>query len=825
MARARALCGLLLAASAVSRPAQPMLTYVTLWKDQMKPWGLDPDANPDALSAWLDQARGAGVSHVMISASWADVEPKEGAFDLAPLLRLIGKIGQKGLLSMVVLDAFRGPQWLFERHPDARPLGGGPPEHPCNKRIRGFTTFAHTEAFAYALRFVSTTVQEINSALGPSAVHSFQPNFNNELEARYTQECDIFLDYSPTTIAAYRQWLRAQNSDASYWSRRWGTQRGPKSGLLWSEEEQDWRWDTIKPPNVFGDTTQSVGLPTPKTQPRTRQTMRTQTPDDEHQPVTSLAYWDWLRFREVQLSHAYRTACDRVVAHGGRGCFLHFGEFFTSIDAINAVIIFELANASSITDIIVDSNFVNFGHLRVDPVMASILVSAAQPYVSGAATGKNLWFEGAAERLELASEVTPRSTDGARHRTTLDGDVEIMRQGFDHAVKAGATGLGITNLKALSFLSSILPAAPADLVVQPWKPKVLLFFPYETFYSFRRWMDKHKRDVMQKYVHHTYVHASSKCECQVQVVADAALLPVLGADRRFEKGRLWLQLPGVMPSAARNAIHSAMREGHWHVIPHSSEHWNITLPVMGRTTVQALPDFVIAGTPKGGTSSLAEWFSAAPWTAPSVQKEINFFDRHFDKGLDWCASSARRAPRSLVRAARAHSAGTRATSPRTTAANSTRTRTSSRRRPGTSTTRSCPRASSRCCRRRASSLRCATLRSAPCRTTRCGRARASRPARSTRWSTRASRSCASGRVRSPRAKCTRTCLRTIASPRPRAPARAARRPTAVSATSAAATRTSWRRAYTPSSSTAGPQYSRARSCSRSRRTTSRGPWT
>ena len=202
MARARALCGLLLAASAVSRPAQPMLTYVTLWKDQMKPWGLDPDANPDALSAWLDQARGAGVSHVMISASWADVEPKEGAFDLAPLLRLIGKIGQKGLLSMVVLDAFRGPQWLFERHPDARPLGGGPPEHPCNKRIRGFTTFAHTEAFAYALRFVSTTVQEINSALGPSAVHSFQPNFNNELEARYTQECDIFLDYSPTTIAA-----------------------------------------------------------------------------------------------------------------------------------------------------------------------------------------------------------------------------------------------------------------------------------------------------------------------------------------------------------------------------------------------------------------------------------------------------------------------------------------------------------------------------------------------------------------------------------------------------------------------------------------------
>ena len=60
-----------------------------------------------------------------------------------------------------------------------------------------------------------------------------------------------------------------------------------------------------------------------------------------------------------------------------------------------------------------------------------------------------------------------------------------MRDGFRHAIEAGATGLGVTNLKNLSYLTEIFPSPPKELVVQPWRPRALLFFPYETFYSYR----------------------------------------------------------------------------------------------------------------------------------------------------------------------------------------------------------------------------------------------------------------------------------------------------------------------------------------------------
>ena len=625
--------GTLLHLALCARPAGgnnvPVASYVTLWKDQIAPWGLDPEANPGALNAWLGEVRAAGVSHVMISVSWTDVEPDEGRFTLTPVRKLVGKIVQANLQVMMVLDAYRAPSWLYKRYPDARPLGGGPPGHPCNGRIGGFHAFAHTEAFALALRFVSRVVEDVVNGMGPSAVQSFQPNFNNELEARYAQECDIFLDYSNTTIKAYREWLRDQNNDASYWLRRWGLQLSPKGGLLWSKDTQRWQWHTITPPNVYGDTLQAIGDPKPVTEPRVpsaaganRQLHKLDQHD--HHPVTSLAYWDWQRFREVNLMRAYRTACDRVVAFGGHGCFLHFGEFFSSVDAINAVIFFQLANVSSITDLIVDTNFINFQKTQVDPVAASVLVSSAQLYEERSgnnAAKKRIWFEGAVERL---------GSGGGN----LGGNVQILRDGFRHAVEAGATGLGVTNLKNLSYLTEIFPSPPKELVVQPWRPRALLFFPYETFYSYRRWSDSRGHDVLQKQVHDTYANLALNCQCQVQIVADAALLPAVGANARFTT-RVWLKLPGVMPSAARNAIRSAMVAAEWREVGSSSH--SVTLPVMGRETVQALPDFVIAGTPKGGTSSLANWLSASPWTCPSFQKEINFFDRHYDEGLKWYA--------------------------------------------------------------------------------------------------------------------------------------------------------------------------------------------
>jgi hypothetical protein len=47
------------------------------------------------------------------------------------------------------------------------------------------------------------------------------------------------------------------------------------------------------------------------------------------------------------------------------------------------------------------------------------------------------------------------------------------------------------------------------------------------------------------------------------------------------------------------------------------------------------PDFIIVGTQRGGTTSLYRYLTAHPEIGQAFRKEVHFFDRYFDKGLDW----------------------------------------------------------------------------------------------------------------------------------------------------------------------------------------------
>jgi hypothetical protein len=49
----------------------------------------------------------------------------------------------------------------------------------------------------------------------------------------------------------------------------------------------------------------------------------------------------------------------------------------------------------------------------------------------------------------------------------------------------------------------------------------------------------------------------------------------------------------------------------------------------------ALPRFVIIGTQKGGTTSLYNLLTRHPLVRSSVLKELHFFDRHFEEGVEW----------------------------------------------------------------------------------------------------------------------------------------------------------------------------------------------
>jgi hypothetical protein len=48
-----------------------------------------------------------------------------------------------------------------------------------------------------------------------------------------------------------------------------------------------------------------------------------------------------------------------------------------------------------------------------------------------------------------------------------------------------------------------------------------------------------------------------------------------------------------------------------------------------------LPDLVIIGAPKAGTTSLARWLSGHPDVRMSATKELSYFDEFYDRGVGW----------------------------------------------------------------------------------------------------------------------------------------------------------------------------------------------
>lgn len=54
---------------------------------------------------------------------------------------------------------------------------------------------------------------------------------------------------------------------------------------------------------------------------------------------------------------------------------------------------------------------------------------------------------------------------------------------------------------------------------------------------------------------------------------------------------------------------------------------------LGRREI--LPDFLIVGVAKGGTTSLCSYLNEHPFVAPAARKEVHFFDYQYSLGEDW----------------------------------------------------------------------------------------------------------------------------------------------------------------------------------------------
>lgn len=367
---------------------------------------LPPKDAPHNLDEIINTVQSQGVNILFVSFRWMDQEPAPGAFDFRVMDYVQQAVCSSGLQLIVILDARASPAWVFDQHPDAGLVD-------ADGDVRKEISFSHGGAMQLLHAWHEAVLARL-AAVNASCVHSVSPTFNNQYETKYTQERDAFQDYSPNTVALYRQYLRSIHGGIAHWNTRWGTKFAD--------------WASFRPPplHMHG--------------PRWNDTL------------TDPSYWDWQHFRHHHIHAAHEHCCQHFAAHGFR-CIMHFGEFFSANDAIYASgSVFTLAASPWLDYIVVDSNFVTAAMLPNDPRVVQLLLSAMKPF------GKPVFFEGAFEEIK----------DPLVHRRAVQLTVASGAHGI------GFTNwldrVGPTFFKdTLSGLSHISSAGPSVAILTPYR--------------------------------------------------------------------------------------------------------------------------------------------------------------------------------------------------------------------------------------------------------------------------------------------------------------------------------------------------------------------
>ncbi len=179
-----------------------------------------------------DAARMAeiGLTWVRIGEfAWSKMEPEFGVFDLGWLDRAIETLGAAGLKVVLGTPTATPPRWMLTRHPDML-------AHDREGRPRGFGSRRHYD-FAHAgYRSDCARITEVLARRygANPIVAAWQTD--NEYACHNT-----VLSYSPTALAAFRDWLGRKYQSPQALNRAWGN-------VFWSMEYAS--FDDVGLPNL-----------------------------------------------------------------------------------------------------------------------------------------------------------------------------------------------------------------------------------------------------------------------------------------------------------------------------------------------------------------------------------------------------------------------------------------------------------------------------------------------------------------------------------------------------------------------------------------------
>ncbi|GFR43114.1 hypothetical protein Agub_g4115 [Astrephomene gubernaculifera] len=323
-------------------------TFGTIFHLELKMFYAAQEAKPEyeKLIETLRNMKANGIKTVVFSESWDWAEPEQGKIRFAYLDGLMTCACKNAEIKVdFIFDLLQPPKWIYQRYPDAR-------AHDADNRTYAWMSWFHQLSNKEARRFLGASATYLQQNY-PGCIQAIQPVYNNEYEAKYTQEYDAYQDYSPYAIHAFREWLRSKGAALPQLSQRW--QVPMKT------------WDDVMPPKLHGG--------------------------DYYGADITARYWDWIKFREEHGAAHFNAAC-ATVHEAGLQCFHHFPEFFSVIDAIYGAPMFKHIVASPVTDfVIMDSNFRTPYGTLMNPNKLRLYVGAAVPY------GKPVYFEAAVERF------------------------------------------------------------------------------------------------------------------------------------------------------------------------------------------------------------------------------------------------------------------------------------------------------------------------------------------------------------------------------------------------------------------------------------------
>eukprot|EP00198_Chlamydomonas_reinhardtii_P010301 XP_001699638.1 predicted protein [Chlamydomonas reinhardtii] len=325
----------------------------------------------------MESPDGAALTGVLFSSPWSWFELEQGAirFDYLDWVAEAA-CSNTGLKVAFLLDVVRAPAWVFAKWPDARAADS-------HGRKYELLSWFHEEARKQALQVVAEVTKHLVETHRDCVV-AVQPVFNNEYEARYTQEHDCYQDYSAPALSAFRGWLRSRRPRIEDLNMRWGTTFAS--------------WEELTPPVLEAGSFPGVDM--------------------------SPRYWDFLRWREQAGADVFNGACAAVQAAGAL-CFHHVPEFFTVLDAVysGGSMLKHIASSPHTDFLIIDSGLRTPYGTVMNPTKLRMFVGAAVSY------GKPVHFEAAV-----------RQDSGGSSNAAY----ELLGSASRNALMAGARGLGVT---------------------------------------------------------------------------------------------------------------------------------------------------------------------------------------------------------------------------------------------------------------------------------------------------------------------------------------------------------------------------------------------